>query len=139
LGTAWLLMLTSKGVKLQLTAAGAKYSGPTRKIGTVRLQKVILVIWSNGLIINLKTIIQNYYQKTYIVKHIKTFFFHIKAKHLVTEVYICLVQNQEMTSEEIHSYFEQYHKKRIFFWHTAVETGFTDGINLSNPNLKLGD
>ncbi|MFE3869414.1 M14 family zinc carboxypeptidase [Flavobacterium sp. LS2P90] len=45
------------------------------------------------------------------------------------------VQNQEMNSEEIHKYLNETIKEYAFNI-TAVETGFTEGINLGNPNFK---
>lgn len=44
------------------------------------------------------------------------------------------VQNQEMTSEAIFSYLNQIISKYAIEI-TAVETGFTEGVNLGNPNF----
>jgi hypothetical protein len=44
------------------------------------------------------------------------------------------VQNQEMNSDEIFNYLNQIIPDYAFEV-TGVETGFTDGINLGNPNF----
>jgi hypothetical protein len=115
-----------------LTAAGAKYE-PTVKIGAVSAKSDIgyLIEWTDH---KSPKLLYKLLSKGLRVKTTSKPFSH-KGKAFSYGSLFVPVQNQEMTSEEIHNYLNNIIKEYSFDI-TAVETGFTDGINLGNPNFE---
>ena len=114
-----------------LALAGAKYN-PTVKTGVVSKKSTIgyLIEWTDH---QSPKFLNQILSKNLRVKTSKQPFTHV-GKTFSYGSLLIPVQNQEMNSDEIFNYLNQIITEYAFEV-TGVETGFTDGINLGNPNF----
>ena len=115
-----------------LAAAGAKYE-PTLKVGTVNAKSDIgyLIEWTDH---KSPKLLNQLLSKGLRVRTTSKPFSH-KGKAFGYGTLFIPVQNQDMSSTEINYYLSEIISEYTFDI-TAVETGFTDGINLGNPNFE---
>jgi hypothetical protein len=118
-----------------LAAAGAKYE-PTLKTGTVSSKSDIgyLIEWTDH---KAPKLLNQLLAKGLRVRTTSKPFTH-KGKAFGYGSLFVPIQNQEMNSLEINNYLNEVISEYSFDI-TAVETGFTEGINLGNPNFETLD
>jgi hypothetical protein len=123
-----------EGVNL-LTAAGAKYE-PVLKVGTINAKSNIgyLIEWTDH---KSPKLLYQLLAKGLRVKTTSQPFTHNGKTFGYGSLFVP-VQNQEMSTEEIYQYLSTIIPEYNFDI-TAVTTGFTDGINLGNPNFETLD
>jgi hypothetical protein len=115
-----------------LYQAGAKYE-PNLKTGNVTAKSDIgyLIEWTDH---KSPKLLYQLLSKGLRVKTTKQPFVHSGKTFSYGSLFLA-VQNQEMNSEEIYNYLNEIITEYAFDI-TAVETGFTQGINLGNPNFE---